>query len=144
VLAALANYSGIRAALFAWETMKANASTAGLFAVSDEGAEWNHVVLLAKHENPALFTNFGEAQLLFPWLSAPAGAFIVPGVVTNGEIVRERQKLRTAGAVIVPTIPEIGNALKNWPGPEFSDVLNDTTLEFKGTYFQVYKRHAVH
>ena len=46
--------------------------------------------------------------------------------------------------VIVPTIPELGNALKNWPGPEFSDVLADTTLVFKGTYFQVYKRRAVH
>ncbi|MBV8359244.1 MAG: hypothetical protein JO189_15115 [Deltaproteobacteria bacterium] len=144
VLAVLANYSEIREALSAWKTMRTNASTAGLFAVSDESAEWNYVISLAKHGNPALFTNFGEAQLLFPWFSAPAGAFIIPGVATNGEIVHERQKLRTAHTVIVPTIPELGNALKNWPGPEFSDVLNDATLEFKGTYFQVYKRRTVH
>jgi hypothetical protein len=144
VLAALANYSEIRAALSAWATMQANASTAGLFAVSDEGAEWHYVASLAKHESPALFTNLGEVQLLFPWLSPPAGAFIIPGVVTDGEILRERQELRTAGAVIIPTIPGIGNAIKNWPGAEFSDVLADTTLVFKGTYFQVYKRRAVH
>jgi hypothetical protein len=144
VLAALANYSGIRAALSAWRTMEANASTAGLFAVSDERAEWNYVVSLAKHESPALFTNLGEVQLLFPWLSAPAGAFIIPGVVTDGEILREKQELHTAGAVIIPTIPGLGNAIKNWPGAEFTDVLADTTLVFKGTYFQVYKRRAVH
>jgi len=144
VLAALANYSGIRAALSAWKTMEANGSTAGLFAASDECAEWNYVVSLVKRESPALFTNFGEAQLLFPWLSAPAGAFIVPGVVTDGEILREAQTLRTAGTVIVPAIPRLGNALKNWPGPEFSGVLKDTTLVFNGTYFQVYRRRLVH
>lgn len=145
VLAALANYSGIRAALSAWKTMEISASTAGLFAVSAERAEWNHVVSLVNHESrPALFTNFGEAQLLFPWLSAPAGAFMIPGVATDGELLREKQELRTADAVIVPTIPGLGNAIKNWPGTEFSDVLSDKTLVFKGTYFEVYKRHTVH
>jgi len=144
VLAALANYSGIRAALSAWKTMEANTSTAGLFAVSDERAEWNYVVSLAKHESPALFTYCGEAQLLFPWLSVPAGAFIVPGVAIECEIQRKKHELQTAGAVIVPTLPGIGNALKDWPGAEFSDVLADGTVVFKGTYFEVYKRRAVH
>jgi hypothetical protein len=144
ILAALANYSGIRSAWSSWKTMQANASTAGLFALPGERAEWNHVVSIAKCDNPALFANFGEAQLLFPWLNAPTGAFFIAGVATEDEIVREKQVLRTAGAVIIPTIPMLGNSLNDWPGTEFSDALEDMALVFKGTYFEVYKRYSIH
>ena len=144
VLAALGNYSGVRAAWSAWQTMKADAATAGLFAASGERAEWNEVASLATGQRPALFTNFGEAQLLFPWLSAPAGAFIISGVATDGEILRTQQLLRSARAVIIPTIPGLGNALKDWPGTEFSNVLEDKTRIFKGTYFEVYQKRPLH
>jgi hypothetical protein len=140
ILAALANYSGTDSAWSSWKTMQANASTAGLFASPGERAEWNHVVSLAKHQSAALFTNCGEAQLLFPWIKAPAGAFFVAGVATDSEILRKKRELHTAGAVIVPTIPGLGNQIRDWPGTEFSDVLADMTLVFKGTYFEVYKR----
>jgi hypothetical protein len=143
MLAALANYSGVCSALSAWTRMQATASTAGLFALSGERAEWNQVVSIAQHDNPALFTNLGEAQLLFPWLNAPTGAFFVAGVATGNEIRREQQVLRTAGTMIVPTIPGLGNSISDWPGTEFSHVLEGMTLVFKGTYFEVYKRSSI-
>ena len=144
VLAALANYSGIRSALSAWGTTEATASTAGLFAVSAEAAEWSYVASLAKRESLAIFTNFGEAQLLFPWLGEPTGAFMVPGIATDGEIRRENQELRSADAVVVPTIPGLGNPIQDWPGTEFNNVLENTALVFKGTYFEVYERRALY
>jgi hypothetical protein len=52
--------------------------------------------------------------------------------------------LRTAGAVIIPTIPGLGNSISDWPGTEFSDVLDGTSLVFKGTYFEVYERSSLH
>jgi hypothetical protein len=144
IFAALANYSVIRSALSAWQTMETDSATAGLFTVPGERAEWHYVVSLTKRDQPALFTNCGAAPLLFPWLSAPAGAFIVAGVATGSELLREKQMLRTASAVIVPAIPGLGNSLKVWPGAKFSDVLEDKTRVFKGTYFEVYKRQIAH
>jgi hypothetical protein len=56
VLAALANYDGIRSAVSAWKTMKPSAATAGLYAASGERAEWDRVSSLARQNDPALFT----------------------------------------------------------------------------------------
>jgi hypothetical protein len=139
VLAALANYSGIRAAISAWGAMERDLAT-GLFISAGEHAEWNCVVSLAEREHPAVFTDLGAAGLLLPWLRRPTGAFFIPGIAAGREIDREERELRSATTVIVPTIPELENPIKHWPGGEFSKVFADATLVFKGTYFQVYKR----
>jgi hypothetical protein len=122
--------------------MEQSSVTAGLFALPAESAEWARVTSLVKDKNPALFTWDGGAEVLFPWLRKPGGAFIVPGEATDTEIQDKVQELRSAKAVIIPTIPEFGNSITRWPGPEFQRALEDTTLVFKGTYFDVYEREA--
>jgi hypothetical protein len=140
-LAALANYGGVTSAVHAWTTMQRSGITAGLFASPDERAEWNRINSLAGHLRPALCTQFGAAELLFPWLRGPAGAFILPGIATQSEIRRKAQQLRSAGAVIIPIIPGFQNPLLGWPGPEFRQAISGSDLVFSGTYFQLYERH---
>jgi hypothetical protein len=142
ILAAIGNYGEFKSSLVAWKTMKQSSVTAGLFAPPAEAAEWDHVTSLVKAQNPALFTWLGAAEVMFPWLRKPVGAFFVPGVASNSEIQHKVQQLRSAKAVIIPTIPEFAIPVMNWPGPEFQTVLDNATPVFKGSYFEVYERPA--
>jgi hypothetical protein len=140
VLAALANYSGVGSALKAWRTMKPSAATAGLFANAQERAEWRQITLAAGEEHPTLFAQLGGAEVLFPWLSRPAAAFMVPGVASDAEVQRENRQLRTASLIIIPTIPDFRNSPVKWIGSEFGQGLDGTKLVFKGRYFEMYRR----
>jgi hypothetical protein len=142
ILAAIGNYGLFKSSIVAWKTMKPSNVTAGLFALPTESAEWSQVTSMVLDKNPELFTWDGGAEMLFPWLRKPVGAFIVPGEANGKEIQQKVQQLRSAEAVIIPTIPELGNSLTTWPGPEFQTVLDDTTLKFKGVYFEVFERAA--
>jgi hypothetical protein len=142
ILAAIGNYGSFKTSIIAWRTMTQSSVTAGLFALPAESAEWSRVTSMVSDKNPELFTWDGGAELLFPWLGKPVGAFIIPGGATDKELQHEVQQLRSAKAVIIPTIPELGNPLTNWSGPEFQNVLDHTTLVFKGVYFEVYERAA--
>jgi len=142
ILAAIGNYGLIKSSIIAWKTMKQSSVTAGLFALPAETAEWSHVTSMVIDKNPAVFTWDGGAEVLFPWLPKPVGAFIVPGEANANEIQQKVQQMRTAKAVIIPTIPEFGNSVTTWPGPEFQTVLDNATLVFKGVYFEVYERAA--
>jgi hypothetical protein len=142
ILAAIGNYGLFKSSIIAWKTMRPSSVTAGLFALPAESAEWSRVASMVTDKNPALFTWDGGAELLFPWLCKPVGAFIIRGGATDNELQHKVQQLRSAKAVIIPTIPELGNPLTNWPGPEFQTVLDHTTLIFKGVYFEVYERAA--
>lgn len=140
ILAACGNYGTFKSSLVAWKTMTPSSATAGLFVVPAELVEWNQVTAIVKDQNPAIFTWDGGAGMLFPWLRKPVGAFIVPGVATGSEIQQKVRELRSAEVVIIPTIPELGNPVTNWPGAEFQGVFADTTLIFRGDYFEVYQR----
>jgi hypothetical protein len=137
ILAALGNFGSFKSAFMAWKSMSTSASTAGLFAPTDEIAEWNRVIALVKDKNPAMFAGDGGAEVLFPWLQRPVGAFIVPGAATDGEIHRKVDQLRSSNVVVIPTVP-MGDSFADWPGPEFQDVLKGKTLIFNGAYFQIY------
>jgi hypothetical protein len=139
-LAAIGNYGSFKSSIIAWRTMKRSSVTAGLFALPTESAEWSHVVSMVIDKNPELFTWDGGAEMLFPWLRQPVGAFIVPGEANGHEIQQKVQQLRSAKAVVIPTIPELGNSVTTWPGPEFQTTLDNATLKFKGVYFEVYER----
>src|SRR5207245_301393 len=140
ILAAIGNYGAFKSSIIAWKTMNQSRVTAGLFALPTEAAEWNRVTSMVNNKNPALFTWYGGAEVLFPWLRKPVAAFLVPGDATGSEIQHKVQELRSAQAVIVPTIREFGTPIASWPGPEFQTVLDNTTLAFKGVYFEVYER----
>jgi hypothetical protein len=141
ILAAVGNYGTLKSSIVAWRTMKRSAVTAGLFALPAESAEWQRVALLLKDDTPVLFTWTGGAEVLFPWLRKPVGAFIAPGVASNTVIQRKASELHFAHALIIPTIPELGNPLTNWTGPEFQTVLDGTEIVFEGVYFKAYLRH---
>jgi hypothetical protein len=142
LLAAFANYGTLKSSISAWKTMKTSSVTARLFASPAEAAEWGRVTALVKDQRPAIFTWDGGAEVLFPWLRLPVGAFIVPGEAQDDEIESKLQQLRSAPAVIIPIFPEFGNPIASWPGPQFQSALDDTTLTFRGTSFEVYERHA--
>jgi hypothetical protein len=140
VLAAASNYGAFKTSISAWKSMRIDSSTAGLFAAAPERSEWMDVASLVSHDKAALFSNFGEAQLLFPWLSRPTAALMISGVASRGDIERTEHELRTANLLIIPTTPQPGNALRDWPNSEFSDVLLNMAPVYKGTYFEVYRR----
>jgi len=140
ILAACGNYGIFKSSIVAWKTMTQSSATAGLFVAPAELVEWNRVTAIVKDENPAIFTWDGGAEVLFPWLRKPVEAFIVPGVATGSEIQQKVQELRSAEVIVIPTIPELGNPVTNWPGAEFQGVFANATRIFKGDYFEVYAR----
>jgi len=140
VLAAVSNYSQLKSSVIAWKTMERSPIISGLFASPNEISEWENVTSMSEDKKPALFTWDGAADLLFPWLSKPVAAFIVPGMASGNEIRQEVQQLDTTKTLIIPVIPELGNPIAKWPGPEFQAVLHRRTLVFKGLYFEVYER----
>jgi hypothetical protein len=122
--------------------MRSGQATSGLFTDPAERTEWNHVTALAKGEQPLILSNFGAAPLLFPWLGRPVGAFLVAGVATVSEIVRENHEIEDASTVIIPTIPGLRDSIKGWPDTELRRA-GSMSLTFKGTYFELYKKVAV-
>jgi hypothetical protein len=139
IFAALANISGVKAAIQAWHSTR-DADTAWLFATPTERAEWNQITLMAQHTYADVFTWDGGAEMLFPWLCKPVGAFIVPGVVTKSELSRKLRRLQSVQLVIVPTFN--GDQFEKWPDKEFATALNDMSIAFAGTYFKVYRRES--
>ncbi|MGH7987922.1 MAG: hypothetical protein ACREQX_16790 [Candidatus Binataceae bacterium] len=137
-LAAVANYGPLKSSVMAWRGMKRAPATAGLFASPNEAGEWARVTSMVKRKHPALFTWDGAAAVMFPWLAKPVGAFMVPGIPSEGEIQREAAQLRAAQTIIIPIIPQIGNPLSSWP--EFQAALGNAALAFKGADFEVYER----
>ena len=95
---------------------------------------------MVSKDKPVLFTWAGGAEVLFPWLPKPLGAFIEPGEATDSEIQSKVKQLRSAKTIIIPNIPGIGSPLTNWQGPEFKTVLDNTKVVFRGNYFDVYER----
>jgi hypothetical protein len=120
--------------------MQRSPATAGLFASSAERLEWTEIVSETMSQHPSILVQLGGAQVLFDWLSRPTAAFLIPGVANDGEIKRETLQLRSAGAVIVATIPEYPQSPVKWMGREFQKTLDGATSVFRGTYFQVYER----
>jgi hypothetical protein len=144
VLAVLANYTWFGSALKAWRTMQRSSATAGLFVSPAERNEWTKISSATEHLHPALLMQLGGAQVLFGWLSKPTGAFMIPGVASDAEVKRETLLLGSAGAVIIPTIPDFRESPVKWKGPEFRNALAGATAVFKGTYFEVYERRATY
>ena len=143
VIAALANYAEFGSSIKAWKTMRQSPMTAELFAPPAETTEWSRVASIASTRDPEIFSWDGAAEVLFPWLPKPVGAFIIPGIATDGEIQRKVKQLRSAQTVIIPVLPGWGDPIAKWPGPEFQTALDGTKLVFKGSYFEVYQRDAV-
>ena len=140
VIATIANYSVFAASVEAWKTMQRSPVTAGLYASPSESKEWNYVASMVSKDKPVLYTWAGGAEVLFPWLPKPLGAFIEPGEATDSEIQHKVEQLRSAKTIIIPNIPGIGSPLTNWQGPEFKTVLDNTKVVFRGNYFEVYER----
>jgi hypothetical protein len=67
---------------------------------------------------------------------------MIYGVATDGDIERTKHQLQVANLLIVPTTAELGNALRDWPGSAFTDLLRDMTPIYKGAYFEVFKRRG--
>jgi hypothetical protein len=122
ILALIGSYRAVKSSIVAWKTMKQSDVTALLFASSTQSAEWNHVISSMNDENQALFTSDGGAELPFSWLQKPICA-LVSRVATNSEVQLKVQQLRSAKAVIIPTILEFRNPITTWSGPEFQTVL---------------------
>jgi hypothetical protein len=143
VIAALANYAEFGSSIKAWNTMTQSPVTADLFAPPAEATEWSRVASIASKKDPAIFSWDGGAEVLFPWLPKPVGAFIIPGIATDSEIQHKLKQLRSAETVIIPVLPGWGDPIGKWPGPEFQTALDGTKLVFKGSYFEVYQRAAI-
>ena len=143
-LAVLANYTWLCSALKAWRTTQRSPATAGLFVSPPERIEWTEISSAIGPQHPALLVQLGGAQVLFTWLSKPTAAFMIPGVASDAEVKRETLQLRSAGAVIIPTIPEFRESPVRWMGPEFQNALVGATAVFKGNYFEVYERRITY
>jgi hypothetical protein len=141
-LAALVDLAETRDAIYMWHQLETSPATAGLYAPAAERAEWAQVASLAKSRRPAMLHWLGGAEVLFPWLSEPTGAFFLPGIAMPGEIAREEARLKSADIVIVPDLPVYRNEEVEAAGGALRATFSDAKLIFDGNLFRVYERNS--
>jgi hypothetical protein len=123
----------------AWRGTASSRTTAGLWANSDERAEWKHVLSLANGKSSVVLAGQGCAQLEFTEMNRPVVAQLFRGQSTASELRRQMGQLSTAQIAIVPEVPNSSGFLSVWP--EFKDALSKWgMIIFKGRYFIVYRR----
>ena len=85
-----------------WRTTEPASSTAGLWASSDERAEWLSVLAKARGHKAVMLDRQGATELLFPGFEDPVSLFLLKGLMTPQEIQRKLAQISGADIVIVP------------------------------------------
>ena len=140
-LCALALLAWISPAVFtyrAWKTTSPNPVTAGLWSSPEEAGEWNKVLGLARQEKMVVLDTKGSVELMYPDFGKPVSLYLDPGLMTQEDIARKVAQLSTANAFVVPKTVRTFGGLPD--APEFIAAMRDFDLEWKGHFFEVYRR----
>jgi hypothetical protein len=120
-----------------WRTTEPDSSTAGLWAPSDERAEWLSVIAKARGHKAVLLDRQGAAELLFPGFEDPVSLFLLKGLMTPEDIQRKLAQISSADIVVVPM--SMGNCGGIPQAPEFDAAMKNFVLT-RGKYFDVFQR----
>jgi hypothetical protein len=121
-----------------WKWTSPSPITAGLWAAPEEAGEWNQVVAMARREKMIVIDNDGAAELMYPVFAKPVSLYLNPGLRTREEVARKVAQLSTASAFVVSVAERIHDA--SGDPPELTAAMKDFALEWKGKFFEVYRR----
>ena len=120
-----------------WRTTEPNSAIAGLWAPSNERAEWLAILSEARGRKAVMLTTSGAAELLFPGFEQPVSLFLLKGLMTPTEIQNKVAQISSADIVVVPNI--VGTCGGIPEAPEFEAAMKKFDLR-KEEYFDVYQR----
>jgi hypothetical protein len=140
ILGTLSWCTGASAIYSGWKATSPNSETAGLWSQPGEASEWNKVVAIARREKMVVMEIRGGVEVMYPEFGKPVAFFLTPGLTTKGEIARTAARLSTADAFVVPGVVRLFGDLPK--EPEITAVMKDFDLEWKGYFFEVYRRRG--
>lgn len=123
-----------------WETTAPSPATAGLWAPPAEAIEWNKVVGEARQEKMVVVDTKGAVELMYPEFGEPVSMFLDPGLMTQEDVARKVAQLSTADAFVVPQTVRTYGGLPD--APELKAAMAEFDLEWKGEFFEVYRRRG--
>jgi len=124
----------------AWKTTSPNPATARLWASPEEAGEWNKVIGFARREKMVVLDTKGSVELMYPEFGKPVSLYLDPGLMTQKDIARKVAQLSSASAFVVPKSVRTFGGLPD--APELVAATRDFDLEWKGDFFEVYRRQA--
>jgi hypothetical protein len=140
VLATLSWYTPASAIYTGWKSTSPNPETAGLWSLPGEASEWNKVVEMARHEKMVVIDIRGGVELMYPEFGKPVALFLSPGLMTEGDVTRTAARLSTADSFVVPGVTRLFDGLPD--APEITAAIGQFELEWKGYFFEVYRRRT--
>jgi hypothetical protein len=140
VVALVPQLASLELAARQWNTLARSPVTAGLWAESNERAEWSTVARLIAGHHAVAVGVAGCAPLLAPNFELPIGAYLVPGEATPAEVERTIARIKTAEMVVRPASESIGDPISFWP--EMTRALDDLEIVWKGRVYQVCRRRS--
>jgi hypothetical protein len=139
-LATLSWYTAASAIYTGWKGTSPSPETAGLWAQPGEASEWNKIVAMARDQKIVVMDRRGGVEMIYPELGKPVAFSLVPGLRTEGEVSRTAARLSSADAYVVPGVLQLLDGLPD--APEITAVMKDFVLEWKGYFFEVYRRRS--
>ncbi len=121
-----------------WKWTSPNASTANLWSAPEEATEWNKVLTMARQQKTIMIENDGAADLMFPEFAKPVTLYLNPGLRTPDEVARKVAQISTATAFVISAAARTHDSA-NAP-PEISAAIKNFQLQWKGNFFEVYRR----
>jgi hypothetical protein len=122
-----------------WTTESTSADTAGLWATSQQRAEWVKVLELTRGEHPVLLAHVQGAALLFPRFAPPAGAYFVPGHPVPSEVRRLAAQVASASIIVRAEFDFLSlRPFATWS--EVVSALDGCEVLWEGEVFHVYRR----
>jgi hypothetical protein len=130
----------IRVERLCWDTSQPDALTAGLWASSDERAEWRQVLDSIRGSKAVMLDLKGAAELMYPEFESPVTVYLDPGLMKPFEIRRKVEQMSQARMVVVPANIGIESCRGIPAAPEFEAALKSFEPRMKGKFFDVYQR----
>lgn len=140
VLSIFSWYTPASAIYSGWKSTSPNPETAGLWSLPGEASEWNKVVAMARDQKVVVLDVRGGVEVIYPVFGKPVAFFLTPGLMTAGENARATARLSTADAYVVPGVLRLFEGLPE--APEITAAMKDFDLEWKGYFFEVYRRRS--
>ncbi|HEX8203175.1 MAG TPA: hypothetical protein VF590_22050 [Isosphaeraceae bacterium] len=122
-----------------WAADAPSAATLGLWATSEERAEWIRVLDLVRGHGPVLLAPCEGAAVLVPGFAPPIGGYFVPGYAVRPEVRRKAAQLEAA-EMIVAAVPPDWHGFADWPA--LSAALEGCDLVWRGEHCRVYRRRG--
>jgi hypothetical protein len=79
---------------------------------------------------------------MYPQFAKPVSLYLNPGLRTPGEVARKAAQISTASAFVVSVAARTHDASSD--APEIAAAMKGFKLEWKGNFFEVYRRRVAY